>query len=227
MHVLEPSHAVVRRPPQPAGRGPVAHNRDVLGALPPSARGDLRIRRVGGEHVVRDSVRQPLAGDPEPRKGGRAELDLHRLGEQVVMIEHNLAAAGAVHGTGRKQDVRGVVDMQHGGAGEQFAQRRDVQRNRGHRVLGDESPRSTSTAVDQGEADHVDAVDAFAARLTARSRRDHGHAVSRAGQRLGLGAHPHILRIRVVLEQHRDPLTCGLAHRPINASPVPELPHEI
>ena len=69
-------------------------------------------------------------------------------------------------------------------------------------------------AVTGGRAKAPDAHarDRLAARLAGVARRDHRHRMAGAHERLGLAPHADVLRIGVVLEQHRDAMPSRLAH---------------
>jgi hypothetical protein len=93
--------------------------------------------------------------------------------------------------------------------------------DRREQVLDYESERAARGAPAEGpEADDLNAVDELAPGLPGRPWRVDRHTVAGTDQRHGLGGHAHILRVWIVLEQHRDPLACLTRHPSYPSPPL-------
>ena len=189
-------------------RRAVAHDEDLVRPLAPARERHVPVRLVGGDDDVGHRVGASFHGPkhlideigsrlPEPGEIG--------LGRQVVVVKHELLAEQLEHRTDHEQGVGWVRGVDHV---EAFAHRHPErqQQHREGRIREFEGVADDSVSAGRrGETIDVDTVEVFAPGLTLCPRRDDGHVIACIAKRMRFAPHPHVERIRVVLDKQQDP----------------------
>ena len=121
--------------------------------------------------------------------------------------------------SGAGEQVGRVVQMQRRRPARELGERGEVQPRAGDRELERERGGAAGPAGGARKRRTCTPAIVSRARLAGVARGDHAHAMAGARERLGLAAHADVLRIGVVLEQHRDamPLAARAHERPRRA----------
>jgi hypothetical protein len=211
IHVAEVAHDDASEPPdRRIGRrrrklaqvGSVPHDRHVLGLPSPAPDCDLLERLVGRDHMVGEREVLSLHPTNEREHGTSPEPLLEELGDEVVVVEHELDTAAQLVGERHEPgEVGRVGRMDRIDAGMPVDPEGEERlRAETRRILGDVPPEALAE-LRLPVAPVLDAVDLVPERLAFVGGAHDRHTDSRLLERLRLSSDPRVVPIRPVLDQ--------------------------